>query len=611
MKKNKIDKIYNLVGIFDKDFWDIKKCGLKNIEKCMENHYTSYGEIDFRNIRNETIKREIKYYIFNKLISFKGNLDSLRANNLIYFKWTIKFLEGNCGKVSSLFEVNTKDTDNFREFLIRNNIRVINKKKDDATKFHNAPIVNTLKRIKVYLLNEYNAACGNVPDILYVKDLKLSSHRINPSRDIKTINFISIENEYNKKILKDYIKYLCYETEISLSFIYSKLTSIKEFMNKFVDKRIDELTRKDIEIYKEYLLKKEIESSTYNKRIIDISNFFEYGIQKGIWSHNNIYWEYDLLDSSLKIRAQTVEQGVIDQILNNKDSFCERDFAMFLILYCCGMRISEVCTLTMDSIKRDDKGFYIVFYCQKMKKEASNPIPKYLFEYLEKYSESVRKKFGDKQKFLFTKKDGSVILANTYKESMKKIIRELGIRNSDGSDYIFRPHEYRHTFATSLLERNIPFSVVQKLLHHNSPEMSLVYTQLSDYRKREKYVEFVNILGKKSTNLFEENKNNARIYEVQWLKNNLKAQALPNGFCSLPVSLGICPYSNACLTCEYFKSTKGHLQILKKQLIRTEALIEILKEKDLEEQLKINYEVKRNLERIITSIEKGDKNAVT
>ena len=92
-------------------------------------------------------------------------------------------------------------------------------------------------------------------------------------------------------------------------------------------------------------------------------------------------------------------------------------------------------------------------------------------------------------------------MVEPLKWECQKNKRKLQIKNSDGTLYHFRAHEYRHTFATSLLEKDVPFSVIQKLLHHNSPEMSLVYAQVSDSRKRKKYVEFINKVGKKSRNL--------------------------------------------------------------------------------------------------------------
>lgn len=594
-----IHKIYNLIGVYENDIWELRNCGFKYIQSIMPDNPIIYKEIDFGGIKNEVIKKELKYFSFNKLTSFNGIYNTLRQNYLFPLRCLIKYLEINSENIKSLSKIDQSFKENYKEFLLQSNVNITYRKNKRMNKSYLNDNARLPFRIRNFLIDEYNRAEGKNPDSWNITDFNISKHRINYSRAIKTIRFYSILNETNKNIIKHYVKYLFYDTEISVDFITAKYFAVKEFAIFLKDKNLSEVERKDIEDFKQYLLNKNIDDRTYNKRLIDLSNFYRYGIEKKLWNQNHIYMEYDLFNAPLKIRGDTVESTVIEQIFQNREHFSKRDFTIFLILYCCGMRISEVCILKKNNIRKDESGYYIVFYVQKMKKEASNPIPKNLYEHIMEYSKEIE---GE---YLFTKADGSPVLANTYKDTMNRILAKLQIKNSNGTLYNFRPHEYRHTFATSLLEKDIPFTVIQKLLHHNSPEMSLVYTQISDSRKRKKYIEFVNKVGRKSKNLFDEEENE-KIYEVQWLKNNLKSQALPNGFCSLPVSLGVCPYANVCLTCDYFKSTRGHLSTLKKQLIRTNALIEILKDRNLNEQLIVNLEVKKNLETIISSIEEGE-----
>lgn len=52
----------------------------------------------------------------------------------------------------------------------------------------------------------------------------------------------------------------------------------------------------------------------------------------------------------------------------------------------------------------------------------------------------------------------------------------------------------------------------------------------------------------------------------KWLKDNLRGQVLSNGICGQPTNLGKCPAMDACLTCEYFRTSKTFLPALKNQL---------------------------------------------
>lgn len=599
-KTNKIDKVYNLIGFFNEDKWDLTICGLREIQMILPTCNFNYGELDFSNIKNDVIKKEMKYYIFNQLNNYNKSYSNLRENYLRPYKWFINYLNIKSESINTLSSIGEEVICDYKSFLRSNNIIYNYRKYIDRTKTCNNTLATIPIKIMRFLIDKYNIVEGEDPDEWDLYSLNISSHRFNYSRAIRNLRFYCILNTKNKRYIKDYMKYLLYNTETSMEFVKGKLTSLKQFAAFTSQKNFDEIERKDIEEYKKYLLEKDIDESTFNVRLLDLSNFFTYGIEKKLWVQNHIYKEYDLFNIGLKIRGDTVESNVIEQIIDNKRCFTNRDFTMFLILYCCGMRISEVCLLKKDNIRKDEKGYYIVFYVQKMKKEAVNPIPENLYLHIMNYCKEVK---GD---YLFTGKDGRPVISNTYTETMKKIIRKLNIKNNDGTVYNFRPHEFRHTFATSLLEKDVPFTVIQKLLHHSSPEMSLVYAQITDSRKRKKYIEFINKVGMKSKALFDNEEENEKVYEVQWLKNNLKSQALPNGFCALPVSLGVCPYANACLTCDYFKSTKKHLPILEKQLVRTKALIEILEERNLSDQLKVNLEVKKNLETIINTIEEGD-----
>lgn len=601
-----IDKVYNLIGYWEQDNWDLLNCGLDNITNCLKYKVTSYRYIDFSKITNVDVKKEVKYYIFTQLFSFEGTFNTLRQKHLYLFKWFIKYLNESKLGLNSLAHINKKIEEDYIEFFKVNNVKTKYRKDKYHQKTCRYKLVLFQYKIKRFFIDVYNEQLNKEPDTWYVKDFNISSHRVNLSGHIKTFKFYRIENEKNKDIFKRYMKHLLLNTEISISFMSVKFSGVRLFLEFLGEKNVAELERCDIEEYKKKLLNMDISNNTFNVRLLAVSDFLKFGVNKGILDYNHVYIEFDILDTSFKFNGNIVEQQVIEQILKNADKIPKKFLAMFLILYCCGMRISEVCTLKVGCLKKDDIGHYIVFYQQKMKKEVSNPIPKNLYELLMDQQQQILSSYGENQIYLFPKKDGLPTIANTYKNQMEKILKDLDIRNSDGSIYIFRPHEYRHTFATNLLDKEVPFTVIQKLLHHNSPEMSLVYTQLTDSRKRKKYMEFVNLVGNKSNILFENNKEIEEIYEVQWLKKNLKAQALPNGYCSLPVSLGQCPYANKCLLCEHFRTTKGHLKILKKQLIRTNQLIEILNERKMTQQLEINFKVKDNLIRVISSIEEGD-----
>ena len=89
------------------------------------------------------------------------------------------------------------------------------------------------------------------------------------------------------------------------------------------------------------------------------------------------------------------------------------------------------------------------------------------------------------------------------------------------------------------------------------------------------------------------------------------AQSLPNGSCGRPIVLGECPHSNACLTCGDFRTTIEFLEQHKTQLKETKKIIKNAEEKGWERHAEMNIKVANNLEKIINTLESGDKDIIS
>jgi hypothetical protein len=61
--------------------------------------------------------------------------------------------------------------------------------------------------------------------------------------------------------------------------------------------------------------------------------------------------------------------------------------------------------------------------------------------------------------------------------------------------------------------------------------------------------------------------------DLRWFTRNVLAQALPNGYCAIPVIAGPCPHPNACLNCAHFRTDASFLDVHKAELRDTERVI--------------------------------------
>ncbi len=228
-----------------------------------------------------------------------------------------------------------------------------------------------------------------------------------------------------------------------------------------------------------------------------------------------------------------------------------------VILIRCGLRVTDALALPRDCLVTDAGGApYLRYYNHKMKREALVPI-----------DEELRGLIGEQQRagdapILFprpTKNPGRRFPASssTYRAALYRWLDSCDIRDEHGQPVHLTPHQWRHPLGTRLINRDVPQEVVRRLLDHDSAEMTGHYARLNDttVRRHWEAARKVDITGAPVTL-----DPDGPLAEAAWAKQRLgrATQALPNGFCGLPVQKS-CPHANACLTCPMFLTTAEFL----------------------------------------------------
>src|SRR5262249_37906121 len=82
--------------------------------------------------------------------------------------------------------------------------------------------------------------------------------------------------------------------------------------------------------------------------------------------------------------------------------------------------------------------------------------------------------------------DGKMPLgSHTYREALYSWLALCDVRDEHGQPARPTPHHWRHTLGTTLISRDAPQHGVQKILDHDSAEMTAHYARLSDKTVRE------------------------------------------------------------------------------------------------------------------------------
>jgi integrase/recombinase XerD len=152
-----------------------------------------------------------------------------------------------------------------------------------------------------------------------------------------------------------------------------------------------------------------------------------------------------------------------------------RDRALLEVDYATGLRVSELCGLTLGEIDYDRR---FVRVRGKGGKERIVPYGRSASAALSRYLDSSRPSLLRKRisSFVFLNFAGGPLSRVSFWKLLKRHAALAGL----GGD--ISPHTLRHSFATHLLEGGADLRVVQELLGHSSIATTQIYTKLDmDY----------------------------------------------------------------------------------------------------------------------------------
>ncbi|MFJ5102585.1 tyrosine-type recombinase/integrase [Streptomyces sp. NPDC088554] len=278
-----------------------------------------------------------------------------------------------------------------------------------------------------------------------------------------------------------------------------------------------------------------------------------------------------------------------------------------LILTSCGLRISSALALDFDCLLHDGQGApYLRYFNTKMRREAAVPIDEELEAVIHEQQRRVLDRWPDGTSCLFPRQranvSGNLPLADgTYRRMLGRWLETCEIRDEHGRPVHLTPHQWRHTFACRLINRDVPQEVVRVLLDHDSHKMTSHYAKITDQTVRRHWEQAtkVNIKGERVVL-----DPDGPLGQAQWAKTRygIATQTLPNGYCGLPVQK-TCPHANACLTCPVFLTGPEFLPELREQRTRTLTLIDNAKSCGHSRMTEMNQQVADNLDRMIGEME--------
>ncbi len=283
-------------------------------------------------------------------------------------------------------------------------------------------------------------------------------------------------------------EYLTYLQKIKRYSNYTILSYARDLYSfeKYIEKDGEiaylEIDKLQIRNYISIKLQNEkLKQRTINRHISSLRGFYAFLLDRKKIDSNPF-----TLIRSLKIEKklpQILNEGQIKELLQykttNDDLLDYRNNLMIRLILDSGLRLSELVSLKLNNINLEEN---MLFIRGKGNKDRFTFFTNETKERLNYYIVNLRSKFlADINDFVFLSKQGKPINKRTF----EKMLLKIKLRDSTIS---IHPHLLRHTFATRLLEEGADLKMVQELLGHESLSTTQIYTNISDTKLQNIYI---------------------------------------------------------------------------------------------------------------------------
>ncbi|MDE0268412.1 MAG: tyrosine recombinase [Acidimicrobiaceae bacterium] len=238
-------------------------------------------------------------------------------------------------------------------------------------------------------------------------------------------------------------------------------------------------TRTLLRNYVRYLVLEGYAPRTVSRKLSVLRRYFDWADEQGLTTANptiGLHGPRGVSKLPEVLKAHELEALLRKPLMSTADNEARdiRDLAVVEVLYGSGLRVSELCSLTIDNIDLDTATAWIWGKGSKQRKTPlSDPSVKALRRWIEE----------GRAAFVTAETPDEVVFLNFRGRALTpRDVRRIIDRRSVSATH---PHALRHTFATHLLDGGADLRSVQELLGHSDLSTTQIYTHVSKERLRE------------------------------------------------------------------------------------------------------------------------------
>ena len=153
---------------------------------------------------------------------------------------------------------------------------------------------------------------------------------------------------------------------------------------------------------------------------------------------------------------------MITSVINKATPQGQRDYVILATMLDCGLRVSEVCGITLDNLNLSQGSIRVM---GKGWKERNVPVGQFVTSLLCHYVDYERPKLNGKgSDYLFLSQGGNPVTSNAIKLMFSRLAKKSGVTR-------LHAHLCRHTFAVNYLLNGGDIFTLKEILGHTTLEM--------------------------------------------------------------------------------------------------------------------------------------------
>jgi integrase/recombinase XerD len=275
--------------------------------------------------------------------------------------------------------------------------------------------------------------------------------------------------------IDSFLLYLATERGLSTNYQLSTRASLERFAGWALGREVDSVTKVTPPLLSEFLIsekKRELTATSIKLEAVALRIFFRFLTARARVPADPA--EKLPLPRLPQTLPQPLSQPDMAKLVASPagDSPLEiRDRALLELLYACGLRIAEACSVRLENL--DEEGG-VIRVTGKGNKTRLIPVGRKALEALKFYLTNAR------PKLVSPKSGGEIFLSVRGHALTPARIWQLVLHYAkiSGIEEAVHPHQLRHSFATHLLAGGADLRIIQEMLGHASIATTQIYTQV-------------------------------------------------------------------------------------------------------------------------------------